>query len=116
MDWLSQLLSTIDPTQVGLGALVTVMIISILRGWVVPKSVHTDRIKDKDTQILALSGERDDWKFAAEKSAEARAELMKQNSDLIDGADTTNRLLESLRNQIERNGDPNRPPMRQIEG
>jgi hypothetical protein len=113
MEWQSWLTS-LDPNQIGLGAIVTLMIVSILRGWIIPRSVHLDRISDKDKQIVALGKERDNWKEAYEKSAEAKRELIQQNSALIDGADTTNHLLDSLRNQIERNGLS--APRRQIKG
>lgn len=113
MDAFQSWLDNVDPNQIGLGGLVTVMIVSILRGWVVPRSVHMDRMSDKDGQITALSKERDDWKEAFQKSEETKTELTHQNSDLISGADTTTRLMDSLRAQIDRNGTM---PQRQIEG
>ncbi len=94
--------ATLQPDQIGLAALVTLTIVSILRGWIIPRSVLTDRMADKDAQIALLVTERDDWKSAFQKKAEEAAELLRQNSNLIAGADTTNRLIESLRETIER--------------
>lgn len=112
MDSLLNFIDNADPSSIGLGTLVTMMIISILRGWVVPRSVHIDRIADKDTQLASLLKEKDSWRDSSLKKDEVIVELTSQVHDLIDGADTTNRLMESLRNQIERNGFPSQ---RQIE-
>jgi len=109
MDPLVGFFSSLDPTVLPLGGIVTFMVIGLIRGWVVPKQVLTDRVNDKDGQITALAKERDDWRNAFLKSDEARQELVGQNSELIDGAKTTNRLMESLRNQIERTVTPIQP-------
>ncbi len=87
--------------QVALGALVTFMVISLLRGWVVPRSVLVDRMQDKDAQYAAVAKERDDWKTAYNQSELSRQELQRQNSDLIEAGQTTNRLMESLRSNVE---------------
>lgn len=97
--------------QIALGALVTAMVLSVLLGRVVPKSVMDARMADKDREIANLAKERDDWKTAHDKSEAGRAELKDQNSALIRGAETTNRLMESMRNYMERSS----PPQRQIE-
>lgn len=88
--------------QVALGALVTLMVISLLRGLVVPRSVLVDRMLDKDKQNELLATERDAWKTAYNQSELSRQELMRQNSDLIEAGQTTNRLLESLRTNVEK--------------
>lgn len=113
MDPLVAFFSSLDPTVLPLGGIVTFVVIGLIRGWVVPKQVLTDRINDKDGQITALAKERDDWRNAFLKSDEARQELVGQNSELIDGAKTTNRLMESLRNQIERTSTPLTPQQQQ---
>ena len=87
--------------QVALGALVTLMVVSLLRGWVVPRAVMVDRIADKDAQILLLTSERDTLREAYAKSEEGRAELTRQNSALVEGGETTNRLIETLRSRLE---------------
>lgn len=92
----------LDPTLLPLGALVTLTVVSLIRGWVIPRQVHLDRMQDLLTQIKMLVTERDDWKTAFMTSEKAKADLIKQNSDLVDAAETTNRLIESLRNHIER--------------
>lgn len=88
--------------QVALGALVTFMVIGLLRGWVVPRSVLVDRMQDKDRQNEAVVQERDAWKNAYNQSELSRQELQRQNSDLIEAGQTANRLMESLRNNVEK--------------
>lgn len=100
--WLSQL----DPNAVvpglGIAGLIGFTIFSIIKGWLIPVNIFNARIGDKDTYIKNLVAERDTWRDAHAKSEEAREILLKQNSDLIDSAKTTNHLIESLRNLIER--------------
>jgi hypothetical protein len=102
MDGFTAFFSSLEPTLIPLGAIVTLVVISLIRGWLVPRSVLQERIADKDRQIEALAKERDDWKAAYHVSVESRLEVVRQNGELIDGAETTNRLIESLRNYIER--------------
>ena len=94
--------STLRVDQVALGAIVTFGVIGLLRGWVVPRSVLVDRMADKDAQITSLSKERDDWRGAYDKSELSRQELVRQNTDLIEAGQTTNRLMESLRTNLEK--------------
>lgn len=94
--------NTLPVNQVALGAIVTFMVVSLLRGWVVPRSVLLDRMTDKDAQIAVLAKERDDWKSAYNQGELSRQELVRQNSDLIEAGQTTNRLMESLRTNLEK--------------
>jgi len=105
LTWFSQL----DPNQIALGALVTLMIASIITGRMIPKSVHDDRIADKDKIISGVEGEREDWKTAFFKKSDETTELVKQNGELIASAETANRLMESLRAQADRNYNYSNP-------
>lgn len=93
---------TLRPDQVALGAIVTFMVIGLLRGWVVPRSVLVDRMDDMKLQNAALAVERDAWKEAYSKGEQARQELVRQNTELIEAGQTTNRLMDSLRNHLEK--------------
>jgi hypothetical protein len=93
--------SALRVDQVALGAIVTFGVVGLLRGWVVPRAVMADRIADKDAQIALLAKERDDWHGAYDKGELSRQELVRQNSDLIEAGQTTNRLMESLRTNLE---------------
>ncbi len=92
----------LQPDQVALGAIVTFMVLSLLRGWVVPRSVLVDRMADMKEQNAALAVERDDWKAAYSKGETARQELVRQNTELIEAGQTTNRLMDSLRSHLEK--------------
>lgn len=94
--------NTLRVDQVALGAIVTFGVIGLLRGWVVPRAVLVDRVADKQAQIDALIVERDDWKAAYNQGELSRQELVRQNSDLIEAGQTTNRLMESLRTNLEK--------------
>lgn len=95
-------LATIRPDQVALGTLVTIMVLGLLRGWVVPRSVLVDRMTDLKEQNAALAVERDAWKEAYTQGELARQKLVQQNTELIDAGQTTNRLMDSLRSHLEK--------------
>lgn len=97
ISWLSQ-----NPTTVPLALIVSLVVFGIIKGWIVPQGTVKDRIADKDAQIANLTSERDNWRQAAQNGELARQELLNQNKALIEGAETTNRLLESMRNLFER--------------
>lgn len=100
--WLQQLNPNTLIPSIGSVGFVTFIVISIVKGWLVPKSIYTDRMADKDRIISNLTVERDTWRDAHSQSEESRAILSQQNSDLIESGKTTNYLIESLRNLIER--------------
>lgn len=108
MDDLPGWFSSLDPSRVSLAALVTFAVFALFKGLIIPRSVHVDRIADKDAQITALAAERDDWKAAYNAKATEAAELVDQNGDLITAGETTNRLLEALRQRLDQ------PDRRQI--
>lgn len=110
MDPILAFFQSLPTDQIALGALVTFMVISLLRGWVVPRSVLVDRMADKDAQITALAKERDDWHTAHDVSEAGRAELKSQNGELIKSAEISNRFMETMRNRFDRDAQ------REIEG
>lgn len=97
-------LTQVHADQISLATLVGLMVVSVIRGWVVPRSVLRDRVADKDTQIAALILDRDAWKDAFFKKGELAAEQSKQIGDLVDSGETTVRLMDTLRNEIQRSG------------
>ncbi len=102
MDPILAFFQSLPADQIALGALVTLMVISILRGWVVPRSVLTDRMSDKDARISALEKERDAWHKAHDLSEISRQELKIQNGELIKSAEISNRFMESARAWFDR--------------
>lgn len=105
-----------NPTIIPFAGIITFGIVGLFRGWVIPGPIVTERMADKDQQIANITKERDDWKAAALQSELARQELVAQNRSLLDGAETTNRLLESMRSLFDRmRGLPDVPPSRGLE-
>lgn len=100
MDFATLFLS-LRPDQVALGAIVTIMVLGLLLGWVVPRSVLLARMADKDKEIARLALERDAWQAAYNQVELARQEASRQSAELIKGGETTNRLMESLRSHLE---------------
>lgn len=111
VDQISAFFASLPTDQIALGALVTFMVVGLLRGWVVPRSVLVDRIGDKDKQIAILEKERDAWHKAHDVSEAGRAELKQQNTNLIKSAEISNRFMDSARDWFDRN-----TPNRVIEG
>lgn len=87
--------------QVALGTIVTIVILMVLTGKLVPRAVHEDRIADKNNEINNLVVERDAWREAHRLEADGSEELRVQNGKLVDGAETTKALLEALRSKVE---------------
>lgn len=96
------LFTSLAPDQVALGAIVTFCVLSLIMGWIIPRKIHRERMDDKDKQINNLVTERDSWRSAYQTAESARLVASDQASDLLDGAKTTNHLIESLRNNLER--------------
>lgn len=90
MEDVAAILGVLPVGDIAWGTIVSFGILSIIRGWLVPRRVHEDRIADKDDQIQHL-------RTALGKSEEANAMLLKQNGELIDSGETTDRLIEALR-------------------
>lgn len=112
-------IATIRPDQVALGALVSLMVVSILRGWIVPRQVLTDRVADKQSQIDGLIVERDALRAAGEIKDKTVQVLLENQTKLVNSGDTTNRLIDTLREnseRIARSHQPSGDAQRQIEG
>lgn len=117
MDPVLAFLNNPATNQVALGAVVTLVIYWVLTGFLVPRRVMEDRIKDKDARIAALEKdvgarqtERDAWHKAHDVSEQGRAVLKEQNGDLIRGQEIANRFMDSARTWFEM-----MPPRRKIE-
>lgn len=85
MEWLQDLGTVIRIDQVALAGIVTLVVILILRGHLVPRSVLQDR-----------TVERDAWKKAYVESEKARGVLVVQNGELLEVARTANHIIASL--------------------
>jgi len=97
MSGLESIFTGLPVDGVALGALVTFMVISLLKGWVVPRSVLIDiraTLRDQNDDLIK---EKTDWREAFFALKGANSELLRQNRQLLDGAQTTLALVEALR-------------------
>lgn len=101
-------------TQMGATGVLLFVVISILRGWLVPRSVLMDRIKDKDDIIARQQIDIERWVAAHTVSEVGRAELKAQNSKLISGQEGQNRLIDEFHRYFGTH--PGQANPRQIEG
>lgn len=83
-DWTTFLTPTLGAT-----GLLTLVVLLVLWGRLVPRSVLEDLIKDKDAQI-------DVWKAAYERSEKARDIQRQQLSDLLEMARTTTHVIQAI--------------------
>lgn len=88
-----------------LGAIVTVGLLAIFSGGLVPSKSHNREIRLLENQIDLLTKEKDDWKDAHNAKDAEVAELRNQVSVLVDSTRTTTALIESLRSLIDRRGE-----------
>ncbi len=85
MDWWQDVLAVLRIDQVALAGLVTLAVIFLYRGLLVPKPTLED-----------VRTEREAWKAAYLESEKARSVLMAQNGELLEVARTANHILRSL--------------------
>jgi hypothetical protein len=78
-----------DLRGIGLGALVTLTIISIFRGWLVPKPFY-DEVKYRAEQE----------RLAKEKALEAASSLLEQNTMLLRREDQAHAALQAIRDRV----------------
>ncbi|HEU4913069.1 MAG TPA: hypothetical protein VFV76_14360 [Actinomycetes bacterium] len=78
-----------DLRGIGLGALVTLTIISIFRGWLVPKPFY-DEVKHRAEQE----------RLAKEKALEASRSLLEQNTMLLRREDQAHAALQAIRDRV----------------
>jgi methyl-accepting chemotaxis protein len=105
-----QILSAPVTKDIGLGAIVTLVIVSIIRGWLTPAAVVKQLIAAKDSIIaskdltilqfserLALLTTRgDEYKATVDKQMELITKLTDQNGELLDGSAAANHYFNEL--------------------
>lgn len=75
--------STLPIAPIGATSILAIVVLLIIRGALVPRAVHEDRMRDKDRQIDNLQA--------------TNAELLAQNAALMQVGYTAERVLVSLR-------------------
>jgi hypothetical protein len=95
----NELLGT-NPAQGGAVALVTLVVLLIFLGRLVPRSVLEDVRKDRDDRLAALVQERDAWREAYRVSEAARVEAQNQVGELLELSRTAETVLRALRGEV----------------
>lgn len=82
--------------QGGAAAIVSMVVLLILRGHLVPRSTVDDVRADRDARIAELAAERDTWRAAHKESEVARHVAQDQVSELLELSRTADHVLRSL--------------------
>ncbi len=84
----------------GAAALVTLVVLLILLGRLVPRSVLEDVRKDRDARVAEALAERDTWRKAHQESEAARIEAQNQVGELLELSRTADRVFRALRGEV----------------
>ncbi|MCG6493450.1 hypothetical protein [Kitasatospora sp. A2-31] len=82
--------------QGGAAAILSAVVMLILVGRLVPRSVVEDVRADRDARLAELAAERDAWHAAHDRSEEARHIAQDQAAELLELARTADHMLRSL--------------------
>ena len=84
----------------GAVALVTLVVLLIFFGKLVPRSVLEDVRKDRNERIAEVIAERDTWREAHKNSEAARIEAQSQVGELLELSRTADHVLRSIRGEV----------------
>ena len=90
----------IDVAQGGAVALVTLVVLLIFFGKLVPRRIVDDVRSDRNDRIAELAAERDTWRNAYVESEKARLESQNQVGELLELSRTADHVLRSLRGEV----------------
>jgi F0F1-type ATP synthase membrane subunit b/b' len=104
----------VNVAEGGAAAIVTFVVLLILLGRLVPRSVLEDvrkdrdarvaeAIADRDARIAEAHAERDTWRDAHKESEAARIEAQSQVGELIELSRTSAHVLRALRGEVPGN-------------
>jgi hypothetical protein len=96
-----ELLGSMPLSDIGFAGIVTLAIVLILRGQLVPKSTVDEMRKDRDAIIASKSEEADNWREAYKVSEEARAVSTDADRELLELGRTTVHLLQSIHERAQ---------------
>jgi hypothetical protein len=82
--------------QGGAAAILSAVVMLILLGRLVPRSVLEDVRTDRDARLAELAAERDAWRAAHDRSEEARHLAQDQAAIALEVARTADQMLRSL--------------------
>lgn len=90
----------VNVAQGGAAALVTLVVLLILMGRLVPRSVLEDVRKDRDARVSEVLSERDTWRDAHRESEAARMEAQAQVGELLELSRTADHVLRAIRGEV----------------
>lgn len=90
----------VNIAQGGAVALVTLVVLLIFFGKLVPRRVLEDVRSDRNERVKELAAERDTWRDAYRESEKARLEAQGQVGELLELSRTADHLLRALRGEV----------------
>ena len=96
---MSELLG-VNVAQGGAAAILALVVLFILLGRLVPRSVLEDVRKDRDSRVAEILAERDTWRAAHRESEAARIEAQNQVGELLELSRTADRVLRAIRGEV----------------
>ncbi|MDX3175185.1 hypothetical protein PV382_23330 [Streptomyces scabiei] len=91
----------------GAGALVTLIVLLILRGNLVSRRVLEDVREDRDARVAEILAERNAWREAHRESEAARIEAQNQVGELLELSRVADHVLRAIRGEVPGNAmDP----------
>lgn len=90
----------VSVAQGGAAAILALVVLFILLGRLVPRSVLEDVRKDRDDRVSEIRAERDTWRDAHRESEAARIEAQNQVGELLELSRTADHVLRSLRGEV----------------
>ncbi|WP_042174572.1 hypothetical protein [Streptomyces sp. NBRC 110035] len=84
----------------GAGAIVTLIVLLILRGSLVARAVLEDVRKDRDDRVAELAKERDAWREAHRQSEAARIDAQNQVGELLELSRIADHVLRAMRGEV----------------
>jgi hypothetical protein len=84
----------------GAGAIVTLIVLLILRGNLVSRAVLEDVRKDRDDRVAELVAERNAWRDAHRESEAARIEAQNQVGELLELSRVADHVLRAIRGEV----------------
>jgi hypothetical protein len=86
--------------QGGAATIVIFIVLLIIRGSLVPRSVLEDVRSDRDARLAEVVAERDTWREAHRVSEAARIEAQSQVGELLELSRTADHVLRSIRGEV----------------
>ena len=84
----------------GAGAIVTLIVLLILRGNLVSRAVLEDVRKDRDARVAEILAERNAWREAHRESEAARIEAQNQVGELLELSRVADHVLRAIRGEV----------------